>query len=411
LIKRVVLPLLIIVAAIVVFVGLKNSKPEHEVREKAEKIWRVETLPVSFQTRAPEITIYGRVETPRESTLTSALVADVINVHILEGTQVNAGDVLVELDNTDMDLLLQQRKADLAEINAMIASESVRYKRDKNLLENEKELLQLAENAVVRAKKLEKSKLASQATLDDVHASKHRQYLTLKLLEHNIDEHPARLAQLQARKQRAQALSSQAQIDLERCHVIAPFTGRISKLEIAIGDRVREGDSLLSIYDLTDLEVRAQLPGRYISQVRQMLSEQQKLLATATVDGKNLEFTLQRFSGEVRTDSGGIDGLFKLSSDSQSLSLGTFVELRLRLAQQDQVIELPYNALYELDRVYLLNEGHLEAVTIERIGEYRTDDGEKRLLVRSSELKQGDQLVSTQLPNAITGLRVEAVSE
>jgi len=406
-----VLPLLIIVAAIVVFVGLKNSKPEHEVREKAEKIWRVETLPVSFQTRAPEITIYGRVETPRESTLTSALVADVINVHILEGTQVNAGDVLVELDNTDMDLLLQQRKADLAEINAMIASESVRYKRDKNLLENEKELLQLAENAVVRAKKLEKSKLASQATLDDVHASKHRQYLTLKLLEHNIDEHPARLAQLQARKQRAQAFSSQAQIDLERCHVIAPFTGRISKLEIAIGDRVREGDSLLSIYDLTDLEVRAQLPGRYISQVRQMLSEQQKLLATATVDGKNLEFTLQRFSGEVRTDSGGIDGLFKLSSDSQSLSLGTFVELRLRLAQQDQVIELPYNALYELDRVYLLNEGHLEAVTIERIGEYRTDDGEKRLLVRSSELKQGDQLVSTQLPNAITGLRVEAVSE
>lgn len=410
-IKRVVLPLLILAGAIVVFVGLKNSKPEHEVREKAEKVWRVETIPVSFLTRAPEITVYGRVETPRVSTLTSALIADVINVNVLEGTEVTVGDVLVELDNTDMQLLVAQRQADLAEIDAMIASESVRFKRDQNLLENEQELLQLAENAVVRAKKLEKSKLASQATLDDVHASKHRQYLTLKLLEHNIDEHPARLAQLRARKKRAQALLDQAQIDLERCHILAPFTGRISQLEIAIGDRVREGDNLLSIYDLTSLEVRAQIPGRYISQVRKMMSEGQTLTATANVDGVALAFTLQRFSGEVRSDSGGIDGLFRLSGNSEVLALGTFVELRLQLAEQDELIELPYNAMYELDRVYLLNDGYLKAVKIERIGEYKTDLGEKRLLVRSAELQKDDQIVSTQLPNAITGLRVEALSE
>jgi multidrug resistance efflux pump len=411
LIKRVVLPLLILVGAIVVFVGLKNSKPEHEVRERAEKIWRVETIPVSFQTRAPEITIYGRVETPRVSTLTSALIADVIKVNILEGTEVTVGEVLVELDNTDMQLLLEQRQADLAEINAMITSEDIRFKRDQNLLENEKELLQLAENSVVRAKKLEKSKLASQATLDDVYASKHRQYLTLKLLEHNIAEHPARLAQLQARKKRAQALLDQAQIDLERCHILAPFTGRISQLDIAIGDRVREGDNLLSIYDLTDLEVRAQIPGRHISQIRKMMNDGQTLTATADVDGLSLVFTLQRFSGEVRSDSGGIDGLFRLSGNSQALALGTFVELRLQLAQQDQLIELPYNAMYELDRVYLLHDGYLKAVKIERVGEYKTDLGDKRLLVRSAELQQGDQIISTQLPNAITGLRVEALSE
>jgi multidrug efflux pump subunit AcrA (membrane-fusion protein) len=411
LIKRVVLPLLILVGAIVVFVGLKNSKPEHAVHERAEKVWRVETIPVSFQTRAPEITIYGRVETPRVSALTSALIADVIKVNVLEGTEVTVGEVLVELDNTDMQLLLEQRQADLAEINAMITSEDVRFKRDQNLLENEKELLQLAENAVVRAKKLEKSKLASQATLDGVHASKHRQYLTLKLLEHNIDEHPARLAQLQARKKRAQALLDQAQIDLERCHILAPFTGRISQLDIAIGDRVREGDNLLSIYDLTDLEVRAQIPGRYISQIRKMMSERQTLKASASVDGTALAFTLQRFSGEVRPDSGGIDGLFRLSGNSQALALGTFVELRLQLAQQDQLIELPYNAMYELDRVYLLSDGYLKAVKIERVGEYKTALGKKRLLVRSAELQKGDQIVSTQLPNAITGLRVEALSE
>jgi RND family efflux transporter MFP subunit len=406
-----VLPLLILAGAIFVFVGLKNSKPEHQVHEKAEKIWRVETIQVSFQTRAPEITVYGRVETPKVSTLTAALNADVTKVNVLEGTEVAVGDVLVELDNTDMLLLRAQRKADLAEINAMITSEDVRFKRDKNLLENEKELLQLAENAVLRAKKLEKSKLASQATLDDVHAAKHRQYLTLKQLEHNIAEHPARLAQLQARKKRAQALVEQAQIDLERCHILAPFTGRISQLDIAIGNRVRSGDNLLSIYDLTKLEVRAQLPGRYLNQLRNMMHESKKLIAQADIDGRSYEFELARFSGEVRPDSGGIDGLFRLSGDSQSLSLGTFVELRLKLAEQDQLIEIPYNALYELDHVYLIQDGHLKAIKIERVGEYKSDEGEKRLLVRSTELKANDQIVSTQLPNATTGLRVEALSD
>lgn len=410
-IKRVLLPLVILALAVAIFLGLKNSKPEHEVLEKAEKIWQVETISVNHQQIAPEITIYGRVETPRESTLTSALVADVLAVNVLEGTEVSVGDLLVKLDGTDAMLLVKQRKAELAEITALIRSENVRFERDQKLLENEKQLLKLADNAVVRAQKLEKSRLASQATLDDAHAVKQRQYLTLKQLEHDIAEHPARLAQLQARKQRAQALADQAQIDLERCVIKAPFTGRISQLEVAIGDRVREGDSLLSLYDLTDLEVRAQLPGRYIKQIRSMKQSGQTISAQANIDGQESEFIFERFSGAVRADSGGIDGLFKLSANNQALALGTFVELRMKLAVENNLIELPYNALYELDHVYLLEDGHLKAVKVVRVGEYQTDSGDKRLLVRSADLVQGDHVVSTQLPNAMTGLRVEAVSD
>ncbi len=410
-IKRFVLPLIILAAAIVGFIGLKNSKPEHEVLPKTENVWRVETQTVAFQQRAPEITIYGRVETPRTSKLTAALVADVTQVNVLEGTKVVVGDILVVLDDSDVQLLLAQRQADLAEINAMISSEMVRFQRDKNLLENEQQLLKLADNAVIRAKKLEKSHLASLATLDNAQAAKQRQYLTLKQLEHDITEHPPRLAQLKARQQRAQALLAQAELDLSRCIIKAPFSGRIAKLNTAIGDRVRVGDALLSLYDLSQLEVRAQLPGRYIKQLRQMMDEHMSLNASANIDGHQASFDLHRFSGEVRSDSGGIDGLFRLEGNSQSLALGTFVELRFKLAEQANLISIPYNALYELDRVYQLNDGYLKAVTIARIGEYQTNTGEKRLLIQSSELSEGDQIITTQLPNAITGLRVEAVND
>jgi len=409
--KRILLPIVIVLVAIATFIGLKQSKPAKTVIQKPEKVWRVNTVPVNFQKISPEITLYGRIETPRKSTLKSALAADVVSISVLEGSEVEQGQSLLQLDDTDVQLLLEQRQADLAEINALISSERERFKRDEGLLEQETQLLTLADKAVARSIKLEQSRLASQSSLDDALANKQRQVLTLKRLNYDIAEHPARVAQLNARKKRAKALLKQAEVNLGRSNIIAPFSGRISQLNVAVGDRLRAGDSLLSLYDLENLEVRAQIPGRYISQVHQMLNQGDSLLATAIVDKQALSFKLERLSGEVKLDSGGIDGLFSIVTNTQSIALGTFVELRLSLAQQDKVTALPFNALYGLNHVYRLNDGYLESVQIERIGEYTNDKGETQLLLRGEELSQNDQIVSTQLPNAITGLRVEAMSE
>jgi len=411
LLKRIVLPLVILLIAIAIFMGLKQSKPEKVVIQKPEKVWRVDTTLVDIQTISPEIILYGRVETPRKSTLKSALVADVISVSVLEGAEVEKGQELLILDDTDMQLLLKQRQADLAEINALLKSESERFKRDKGLLEQETALLVLADKAVARSKKLEQSRLASQSSLDDALATKQRQVLTLKRLNYDIAEHPARAAQLTARKSRAQAMVQQANVDLKRSQIKAPFSGRVSQLHVSIGDRVRSGDNLLSLYDLENLEVRAQIPGRYISQIYTMIKQKKVLSATGILDEQTLSFKLERLSGEVKLDSGGIDGLFSISGNNQMLALGTFVELKLTLAQHDNVVALPFNALYGLNHVYRVNDGYLESVSIERVGEFTSESGETLLLLSGVDLKQGDTIVSTQLPNATTGLRVEAMSE
>jgi RND family efflux transporter MFP subunit len=411
LLKRVVYPLVIVLVAIATFMGLKQSKPEKVVIDQPETIWRVNTVPVNIQQISPEITLYGRVETPRNSTLKSALVADVLSIEVLEGAEVTAGQLLLTLDDTDMQLSVLQRQADLAEIEALMAAENQRFKRDQSLLEQQTSLLQLADNAVTRSKKLEQSRLASQATLDDAQATKQRQLVTLKGLNFDIAEHPARQAQLQAQFKRAQALLKQAEVDLERTKITAPFSGRISQLSVSIGDRVRAGDTLISLYDLDNLEVRAQIPGRYIDQVNEMMNHSEVLEAKASLNNNSLAFKLERLSGEVKVDSGGIDGLFSISGNQYAIALGTFIELKLKLAQQNDIVALPFNALYGLDHVYRLKDGYLQSVSIERVGESTNEQGQKQLLLRSQDLQQGDQIVSTQLPNAITGLRVEALSE
>lgn len=404
--KKLTLPVAIIALAMLVFFLLKVSKPATPAQEQPEKAWLVDTVEVQYQRLAPEVTIYGRVETPRDANLKAAIEADVTEVNVLEGVIVEENDLLIQLDVTDVQLIMQQREADVDEAQALINAEMQRYQRDQGLLANQKQLVELTDKAVQRAKKLESSRLASQAALDESLAAYEQQVLALKQLQHDINEHPSRLAQLKAAQSRAKALLEQSKVNLSRSEIRAPFDGRVAGLTVALGDRVRAGDSLLTIYDLNQLEVRAQIPGRYISQVRRMLNQGQTLTARAWLDGEEKQLTLTRLSGEVRQDSGGIDGLFRLNDNQDPLPLGTFVELQLQLAEQENLIELPFSALYGIDRVYLVEDNHLRSVTIERVGEKISREG-NTLLIRSTELESGDVIATTQLPNAITGLRVE----
>jgi hypothetical protein len=132
--------------------------------------------------------------------------------------------------------------------------------------------------------------------------------------------------------------------------------------------------------------------------------------AYATMGEEELTFTLSRLSGEVANDSGGIDGLFTLMTPSNTLVLGTFFDLTLVLPEQTNVIAIPYDALYGLDSVYVILDHYLKKVMVQRIGE-ATINQQRVLLVTSDHLAAGEQIVSTQLPNAMTGLKVEIINE
>jgi hypothetical protein len=51
----------------------------------------------------------------------------------------------------------------------------------------------------------------------------------------------------------------------------------------------------------------------------------------------------------------------------------------------------------------------MRGLQVETLGNFISDSGEERLLVLAPDLKSGDRLIVTHLPNAIEGLRVEAV--
>jgi hypothetical protein len=55
----------------------------------------------------------------------------------------------------------------------------------------------------------------------------------------------------------------------------------------------------------------------------------------------------------------------------------------------------------------MTDDQRMQRVQIERIGEAIATNGERRLLIAGDSLTPGARLITTHLPNAMTGLRVE----
>ena len=91
-------------------------EPDHVVAD-AQGV-PVSSMVTQFQRLSPEVRLYGRVETPNAAQLTALISAPVAALAAREGDRVDAGAVLVALDETDMALALERAEAELDQAQA-----------------------------------------------------------------------------------------------------------------------------------------------------------------------------------------------------------------------------------------------------------------------------------------------------
>lgn len=414
-IKKILLPIVILAITGVIFMYLVKTRPTTKQIEVKEQAWTVATQTIEPTTISPTISLYGRVESPRTTTLSSPTFSlngsgEVIEVTALEGQAVKAKQVLLRLDDRDSQLNLQQREADITDIQAQIENEALQHQNNIASVGHEETLLRLTQKSGDRAVELEKRKLGSISAADETQQAIERQHLSLNSRRIQIKTYESRIKQLQAKLQRAIALRDVAKLELERMQIKAPFSGTVAKLEVAVGDRVRSGDQLITLYDNTALEVRAQIPLRYQGMVLNSIAKKQALIAETMVDERPIRLRLARVAGQINKDSGGIDGLFIVEKGQEILRLGHLLNLTLNLPETKEIIALPFEAVYGTNRIYKLQNDRMLGVEVERVGEKQDAAGQSQILIRSPALKPGDKIIITQLPNAMDGLKVQVAA-
>jgi len=404
--KHWLLPILILLGAALISVALIATQPTAPSRPAKEKVWTVKVIKAEPAAYSPQLSLYGQIESPSSSTLSSSINAYVEKRLISEGEYVDAGQLLIQLDNRDASLVLSQKQAEVDRIEALIAAEKVRYRANIKALKIEQKLVSLTQRTLERYQDLSTRSLPSQNQNQEDRKTRQQQALSLNSRQQSINDHPNQLTHREAQLTQATAQRDSAVLDLERSQIIAPFSGRIAEVSIAAGERVRSGDALLTVYDTRALEVRSQIPSRYLPQLRQQLNSGKKIIATATLDGQPLALTLKRFAATVSSGNAGVDALFRIASDDYRGEPGRSLSLDLTMPEQSNLLALPPQAIFGTDRIYIVKDSRLQGRTIERIGDIRDRNGESKVLVRSTSIQPGEQILSTQLPNAMTGLLV-----
>jgi multidrug efflux pump subunit AcrA (membrane-fusion protein) len=405
--KRLAAGSAILAGAALTSVSIFATGPVAEPEQRTEKAWPVSVVAALPRTQSPSFTAYGRVESNRVADIGTDLVAEATAVHVREGDFVAAGDLLLELSDAEVALQLTEREADLAQHLAQLRSIESEHDMLERTLTQARSMNRIAEDKLTRHSALLEQRLISQSLLDEVLSQANRAAIDLENHERRLADLPHRIAAQRALVNKSEALVDRAHLELAKTRIRAPFSGPVLAVHVAPGDRTRLGDTLVELADAGTFEVRVQIPNTYESLFQRHLTAGHGVSAVLA-DGRALELT--RLGQQVRPGQSGLDVFFRLVDDAPAglPPIGRVVDMRIRLPEEEGVVALPIASLYENDRVYAVEDQRLRAITVERVGELHTADGEYQVLVRSPELAAGRPVITTQLPKAVSGLLVES---
>lgn len=312
----------------------------------------------------------------------SELIPEVTGrVTYMSAAMVNGGafekdEVLVRIDEADYLTLLQRSKA------AVMRSEA----------EHE-----LSKNEFKRVLSLHKRQLASQQQLDDARRAQ------------QVDE--ALLIE-------ARASLEQADRDLSRTKLRAPFDGLVRSERVNVGQFITRGESIGTIYGTDYVEVRLPISvdqlgflGLPVS-TRGILAPKQRPPVTLIADFGDTrtlwEGHLVRLEAEFDESSRMVYGVVRLQLDddgaSPLLPVGLFVQAEIRGRQVDQVIRLPRSAMRDNNQVLVVGSDdriHFRQVSLVR---QEHDD-----ILISDGLEGGELVSISAMQAAVDGMLVKPV--
>ena len=386
------------------FFLLTQSKPTADVRDVPAAVWRVSTQTIELQTVSPVFNGFGSVQNPDTQTLKARIATDVAALHVREGARTEAGRVLIELDATDAEIKLSQAEANLADAKANLIALNMTESKDREALILDQEALDILTHKLDRIQDLRQRNLTSEQDLDTARQEVVSQKLQINRRELALATVESKRTQLTTAIQRFDAEVRAATRDFESTQVKAPADGQVIEVNVVAGDRVQSNQHLLIFAPDSGREIRVQVPASVGLALSNAIRTQTSV-AASTDRGHQLQ--LARVSGAVRDNTGSIDAFF--TSDTQLPPTGSVLSVSVELVPEPSVVVLPTDALYGGNLIYrITSDNTLEALTVERLGQ-RPGEYKTEILVRSPEIHNGDPILVSRLPAAVTGLKVEVI--
>lgn len=209
---------------------------------------QVEVTAVRKEDLQPRLLLTGYLQPARKAKLHFELSGQVTERRVEAGQVVKAGTVLLRL--AEGDFLDKVREA-----QARLAQEKAAIERDRQLLKYVITNRELQEAEVARMEKLGQASLASQSKYGETMQNLLRLQVEEENLRYSVEVAEARLAL------RKSALS-QAQRNVGRTRLTAPFDGVVNSVHVEKGDYVTPSQIAVEMVQVDDMDLYVEVDGR-----------------------------------------------------------------------------------------------------------------------------------------------------
>ena len=292
---------------------------------------------------APELSAVGTVAPVQGAMLAMELPGTVEQVKFENGSSVQKGDVLVQLDVSSEQAQLRSAEADA----------------------------ELARVAAERARNLRKGDVISQSELDTAEA-------TLKQKVAQVDNMQAMIAKRTVR---------------------APFSGEAGIRQVNPGQMVPAGQQIVSLQSLDPVYVNFALPQQRLAELKQGLAVR---VTSDAIPGRDFKGKLTAINSQVDEVTRNVQVQATLENKEHLLKPGMFVNSSVILPREEKTIVIPATAISYApfgDSVFVIEKKHDEKTKQDglvlrqqfiRTGETRGD-----FVAVTKGLKAGEQVAST----------------
>ena len=318
----------------------------------------MEVHEVRVETLRSMVPFVGTLRPVNRATLRAEVAARVSEVLVEEGQRVAKGDVVARLDTEDLATKVKEREANL---------ESAKAQRT------------LAEFNRDRTMTLREKGFASQAAVHDVTSA--------FLVADNL-----------VRAQQAQL--DMARKALEDAVVRSPMDGYVAARSVNPGDKVSVDGELMTIVDLSRLEVEATVPSGEASRVS--LGEE-AVFRVHGIEGREFAGRVKRINPVVKPGSRSIQVYVHADNTDETLKGGMFVTGEI-IAREARALAVPPGAIRRDDGgsyVLKIVNGQVTRQPISLSGDATTD----RVGVLAG-LSEGDIVVSMPSLDLAPGVRI-----
>lgn len=371
-----------IVIAAAVFVWMNNREQE-AVKPVETGGLAVRVSTVLPQTVRATATGYGRVQPVRDWTSVGEVQGRIVGMRdgLAVGSVVEKGEVLIEIDQTDYELARGKALSNIASVEAQIRQLAREEENSRESLEVAENIFEVTKAEYERVISLVERGASTQAALDNAQKALLTQTSSITSHKNTLALYPARRQTLEASLAIRKAELAEAERSISKTRIIAPFRGRVSAQNAEIGQFARVGDSLLTLNDISAVEITAEIQPRSFA----------PMLAVAFSDGAGSETVVDttraveilnsigvsaevglavsgvtvtwpaeivRLRGTMDSDTGSLGLVVRVDDPMISqrplnrppLNVGTFVEVNFATRPVDNLLTVPRTAVrYDAD--------------------------------------------------------------